>query len=144
MWPYFLYQTYATESRRTVAEAPLGVQNFLLAMDALGRANALTAPASSQERVNATSALFRDAVAYSQNVDRAELNAVYSGLGDRFLDDAIGAAELYLEGLATSNRGQLTSAAATWARWASWWRDHSREAMFAFADRYNLDIRIGP
>jgi len=140
VWPYFAYRRLTAEPSRTVTDLPKSLQNFFFATDALVRANERPADADPQA-VNETLVLLREAVDSARSIDRGELNDHYAGLGDHFLDDAIGAAGLYIVAFENRSRDEVLSASAAWIRWTNWWNRNAGDVMASLIARYNLETR---
>src|SRR6266849_9921658 len=95
VWPYYLVRSRHDESK----PVPRSVRNFFLANEALLKANDRPSGIAPEANVERVEPLLREAVDSARGIQRDELNAVYSGLGDHFLDDAIGSAQLFLDAI---------------------------------------------
>jgi hypothetical protein len=68
--------------------------------------------------------------------DRAELNSLYPGWGDHFLDDAVAHARFIMQAIETRDADAMTRAMGTIVRWQQWWKPNQEKILALVADRY--------
>ena len=99
IWPYFLI----TSSHEIASESmPRSVSNFIFANEALLKANDRPDGISPEANIRRVHVLMLEAIDSARFIQRSELNKVYPELGNHFLDDAIGSAQLFVD--AVNNR----------------------------------------
>lgn len=77
-----------------------------------------------------------DVIANGTKANRAELNSLYPGLGDHFLDDAVAHAHFIIQVINTKDSDAITRAMAAIIRWQKWWNAHQKDVMEVVANRY--------
>jgi hypothetical protein len=121
---------------RPTESMPRSVRNFLFSIDALSRADARPSGITSDSNVHRVAAIFREAIDSSEYVDRAELNGVYSGLGDHFFDDAVPHMGAIVRVESQQDEAAIDQATASIRGWQRWWNANRGAALQAITARY--------
>ncbi len=128
----------AAASPREASQTPSrSVANFLFGMEALSRADARPSGIDADSNVRRVAAIFREAIDSAAFVDRAELNSVYSGLGDHFLDEAVRHMDTIVHIETTHTDTVMNQAMASIVAWQRSWNANRSAARVAIASRYS-------
>ena len=141
VWPYFVATNPPWKEAPSPASLPRGVQNFFFSMDALVQANEEERDMNDPGELRAILGLLHEAVDSAAGINRYELNQVYPNLGDHFMDDAIGAAQFYIDAFEAADGDQVMRGAAAWIRWTNWWNPNASDVLVALSRRYGLEVR---
>ena len=138
----FALQMPSMVARAPVAERPnqqlpRSVENFLFGLDALYRANVRPNGIAPDSNIRRVAAIFREAIDSAAFVDRAELNHVYPGLGDHFLDDAVRHMGLIANIVTTHSDAAADQAMASIVAWQRWWNASRAAVMDTITSRYS-------
>jgi hypothetical protein len=134
VWPYFLIASSAETASESM---PRSVTNFFFANDALLKANDRPEGITPEDNIRRVHVLLLEAIDSARYIQRGELNKVYPELGDHFLDDAIGSAQLFIDAVDNRDGDLVIRSEAAHLRWQKWWNVHRTEAMQTLTTRYS-------
>ena len=138
IWPYFIVRS---RNPSPSTRLPRSVQNFFYATDALVRANERPEGIQRDSNVVRVRAILSEAADSGHGIDRDDLNRIYSGLGDHFLDDAIVSARLYVEAIDSRDGALVMRGTAANLRWQTWWNANGNDVMNAMATRFRVELK---
>ncbi|PYT90143.1 MAG: hypothetical protein DMG36_20980 [Acidobacteria bacterium] len=116
---------------------PRSVLNFMFGLDALERADARPSGITADANVNRVASIFREALDSAAFIDRAQLNGVYAGLGDHFLDDAVRHMRAVVRVADARDDAAVQEAMTSVALWLRWWNANRKNALALIANRYS-------
>jgi hypothetical protein len=117
-------------------ELPTSVAMFFAAVDSLAKADERPEGISSEANLARIKPLMQQVIDAGTKTDRRELNALYAGWGDHFLDDAVAHARFIMQALETRDADAMTRAMGTIVRWQQWWKPNQEKIIALVADRY--------
>jgi hypothetical protein len=117
-------------------ELPTSIAMFFSGIEALAKADERPDGISAEANLARIKPLMQQVVDAGAKSNRAELNALYPGWGDHFLDDAVAHARFILQALQTQDSDAMSRAMGTIIRWQQWWKPNQDKIMVLVADRY--------
>ncbi len=117
-------------------DLPVSAQMLFAALDTLMKADERPDGITPEANVARITPLLQQVVDDGAKADRAELNSIYPGLGDHFLDDAVAHARLTLQSIKSQDDDAMTRSIAAILRWQKWWGTNKKSATAAIVDRY--------
>jgi hypothetical protein len=130
--------TFTTYPARAAVrrELPTSVAVFFSAIEALAKADERPDGISAAANITRIKPLMQQVIDAGAKCNRAELNALYPGWGDHFLDDAVAHARFILQFMETGDSDTMTRAMGTIIRWQQWWKPNQDKIMTLVADRF--------
>lgn len=117
-------------------ELPVSVAMFFTAIESLAKADERPENISPEANLARIKPLMQQVIDAGAKSNRAELNALYPGWGDHFLDDAVAHARFVLQSLDTKDSDAMTRAMGTIIRWQQWWKPNQDRIMMLVTDKY--------
>jgi hypothetical protein len=115
---------------------PPSVAAFLSALDALAKADERPEGISVDANIARIKPLLQQVVDAETNTNRIDLNAIYPGLGDHFVDEAAAHARFVLKAIDGQDDDALTRAAATILNWQKWWNANKTNVQSTIFNKY--------
>lgn len=117
-------------------DLPTSVQMFFVAIDSLAKADERPDGISAEANIARIKPLMQQVIDAGAKTNRAELNALYPGWGDHFLDDAVAHARFIMQAVETRDSDAMTRAMGTIIRWQEWWKPNQDKINVLVADKY--------
>ena len=129
--------TLGTYSPRRAVASYLPIWLFFFsAIEALAKADERPDGISAAANITRIRPFVQQVVDAGAKCNRTELNALYPGWGDHFLDDAVAHARFILQFTETGDSDIMTRAMGTIIRWQQWWKPNQDKIMMLVTDRF--------
>jgi hypothetical protein len=116
-----LFTPHPTAAPRELSKS---TRLFYVALAELKKADERPEGISSGENVKRIEPMMKQIISAGDSIDRKDLNTLYPGLGDHFLDDAVVHARSLLDAVSNRNADSWDKAMAAFIRWQTWWSVH--------------------
>jgi hypothetical protein len=140
IWPYYALTSSSSTTYKSGSalppNVPQSVRSFFSGIDALLEADQRPDGITPEANLQRVGPILRRVVAAGEQTDRQDLNSIYPGWGDHFLDDAVAHARFMVQAIDASDHDAVTRATAAFLRWQEWWNVHQQDVMTAVTDRY--------
>lgn len=137
VWPYFVYHHYADKP----VTPPRSVNILFFGLDALNRVDETPKGMTQPDNIARVMPIVRALIDSSQSVSRTELDSIYPGLGEHFLDDATESARSFVQALEHHDSIAAAEAVSANLRWRRWWNDNADSVVATLSRRYRLRTR---
>lgn len=117
-------------------DIPKSVQLLIQAVDDYLKAGDRQEGIAGDANVDRILPLMKDISEAGKHVDKAELNALFPGLGDHLVDDLAAHADFLLKYIKTRDEDTFTRANAAIIRWLKWWKENKRNVNAAISNKY--------
>lgn len=124
------------KSDATAKDIPVSVQMFYIGFDALQEANERPEGITPRENIARIIPLFQKVIDSGTKINRAELNLLYSGLGDNFLDGAVKHARLMIKVINKEDTDMINRALAAYVSWQRWWNKNKVKVTEILINRF--------
>lgn len=133
LFALFIFHEAAAGTKR---ELPTSVTMFFSAIDTLAKADERPSGITPEANLTRIKPLMQRVIDAGAKSDRSELNSLYPGWGDHFLDDAVAHARFMMQAMESRDADAMTRAMGTIVRWQQWWKPNQEKILALVADRY--------